>query len=73
MSKYAEQYRELPQGKHAQNSEDRGNEDLSLEGSRIVDGSPMECTNQSHFGHLNHDLPRLNTNEAPPQTDEWYG
>ncbi|MBP0592651.1 hypothetical protein J8I87_23520 [Paraburkholderia sp. LEh10] len=37
MRKCAQQYRELPQSKRAQNSEDCRNENLSLALSRIVD------------------------------------
>jgi len=61
MRKCAKQYRELPQGNHEQYSEDCGNENLSLALNCVVDGTPMGYANQSHFDHLNHALPRLNT------------
>ena len=61
MRKCAQQYRELPQSEYAQNSDDCGNEDLSPAQSQIIDWMPMGYVNQSaHYGHLIHELPRLN-------------
>jgi hypothetical protein len=61
MRKYAQQYRQLPQGEYAQDSDECGNENLSLALSLIINGAQMKYVNQSHFGHLNHELSRLNT------------
>ena len=65
MRKRAEQHCELPHGKHAQKSDDCGNENLSLALSRGVHRTSMMHVDQTHFGHLNHELPHLNTSTRP--------
>lgn len=61
MGKCAQQYRELPQSKHAQYSHDCGNENLLLAVNRVVYVMPLRYMYQSHFGHLNCEPPHFNT------------